>query len=130
MKKWIMAIVCLMTMVAFTSCSTYYDIAESEYEVCYPDGTRKMTDVSTLTGKKKSVISVKSYSVDGTNYLTASNGNGRIHIITTTAPIRLNSYKTQKIKKKEKLMIITNDGYSQSLSKKKDDISMSDILSH
>lgn len=128
MKKFLWLIVCLMTMV-FTSCGTYYDVAETEYEVCYPDGTQKLKDVSTLVGKKKSNAIVKSYSISGTNYLTASNGNDVVHIITTTAPIRLNCYKTYKEKKKMTLTA-SSDGYLQITPKGKDAISMRDILNH
>ena len=128
MKRLLWLIVCLMTMV-LTSCSTYYDIAETEYEVCYPDGTQKLNNLSTLVGRKKSNIVVKSYSIGGTNYLSAYNGKNTTHIITTTAPIRLNSYKTYKEKRKMTLTAST-DGYLQITPKGKDSISMNDILNH
>ena len=117
MKKWIMAIVCLMTMVAFTSCGTDY-IVTANYDVCHPDGT------ATLTGKVKvndsyGCIGVIAHSFGGTNYISVTKSDNPllgkdaiklIHIESTTAPIRLNNYHVEKAKKKK--VTITNDGYA------------------
>ena len=107
MKKVLWLIVCLMT-ITLTSCNSYYDVVESDYEVCYPDGTKKFTTTSTLLGKKSSIPYTICCSDGGTNYLLAVSKKeeggtiDRVQIISTTAPIRLNGYKAvNKIKEKK-----------------------------
>lgn len=126
MKKWIMAIVCLMTMVAFTSCSTKYMVT-ANYDVCYPDGTKTFNEsIKVEANKDCPNIDVLSHSIGGTNYIsirfdgkfTKNNVN---HFISTTAPTRLNYYNVERVNKKK------NTAYTKS---KGDDIYMSDILSH
>ena len=128
MKKFMMALVCLMTMVVFSSCGCTYNVTAS-YEVCYPDGTRSYYE----TAKVKNAHSeptVVCYSFGGTNYVSVScsdnpmtNSKKAIHYITTTAPIRLNGYSVENAKKVKKRT-------TAHTKTKGDDIYMSDILSH
>lgn len=102
MKKVLWLIVCLMTMV-FTSCTTY--VASAEYEVCYPDGTQKCDGSIFVNSNKKPWVTC--YSIGGSNYIAAidenvSTGKKTSNIIySSTAPIRLNSYKVEKYKDKK-----------------------------
>ena len=119
MKKWIMAIVCLMTMVAFTSCGTKY-VVTANYDVCYPDGTRNFNGLIVI--RSSTEPNVACYSYGGTNYVSVlktdveingyagSYGMGNInvkivekaeHFSSSTAPMRLNSYNIEKAKKKK-----------------------------
>ena len=84
-----MAIVCLMTMVAFTSCGTYsYYTVTANYDVCYPDGTQTRNDTAVVkVYSGDGIPDVYCYSAHGTNYVTT---NG-VNFISTTAPVRLNS---------------------------------------
>jgi hypothetical protein len=115
MKKFFMAIVCLMTMVLFSSCASTYSVT-ANYDVCYPDGTRNYNEsvVVSSTGSP----SVFCYSYDGTNYVSVIAGTvetstshygGYVsaktvkkaqHFVSTTAPTRLNDYVVHKISKK------------------------------
>lgn len=111
-----MAIVCLMTMVLFSSCASTYSVT-ANYDVCYPDGTRNYNEsvVVSSTGSP----SVSCYSSGGTNYVsvikTEIEGGGyyghgnfvspkmvnkSVHFVSTTAPTRLNDYVVHKISKK------------------------------
>ena len=103
MKKFVMAIVCLMTMVLCVSCGTTYHVS-AEYEVCWPDGTMSYSFEKTYSNSTEPTISC--YSIGGTNYLSlhsaldelSKNPKGRI-IESTTAPIRLVSSNVYKVKK-------------------------------
>ena len=124
MKKIIMALVCLMTMVVFSSCSTTYEVT-ANYDVCYPDGTKNYNETATI--KCNTEPSVVCYSVFGTNYISISNveknvygqktAEKLVHFKSSTSPMRLNKYSVIEVKKRKRQ---TYDG----------DIYMSDILSH
>ncbi len=127
MKKFIMAIVCLMTMVVLTSCGSTYEVSAS-YDVCWPDGTRSYTFENTYTNSTKPTVSC--YSIGGTNYISihsaiddlGKNPKGRI-IDSSTAPIRLKTLRVEEMKKGKKC--------ATSRSKSNgDDIYISDILGH
>ena len=127
MKKILWLIVCLMTMVTFTSCGTTYEVT-ANYDVCYPDGTRSYNE-TTKVENAYSVPTVICYSFSGTNYISVSssdnpmtNSKKAMHFITTTAPVRLNGYNVTDTKDKKK-----HTAYTKT---KGDDIYMSDILSH
>ena len=130
MKKVLWFIVCLMTMVAFSSCGCTYNVT-ANYEVCYPDGTRSYNE----TAKVKNAYSeptVVCYSFGGTNYVSVScsdnpiiNSKKATHYITTTAPIRLNGYSVESAKKAKKRTTAHTKKES-----KYDEIYMTDILSH
>jgi hypothetical protein len=107
MKKFIMALVCLMTMVVLTSCGSTYEVT-ANYDVCYPDGTRNY-DYKNIF-KNSTEPSVICYSNGGTNYLSI----GRVIRKSTTAPIRLNSFNVRKLTKKTYI----------------EDIYMKDIIGH
>ena len=132
MKKWIMAIVCLMTMVAFTSCGTKY-VVTANYDVCFPDGTRNYDGF--IVVRSSTEPNVACYSYGGTNYVSVlktdveissyagSYGMGNInvktvekaeHFSSSTAPMRLNKYNIEKYKK-----YMRNTAYTKS---KGDDI--------
>ena len=117
MKKLLWLIVCLMTMVvSLTSCGSTY-MATANYDVCYPDGTRNFDGTAVVVSSTKP--SVICYSFQGTNYvsvvktditITSTNVNGipvmhsdnmkkAEHIASSTAPMRLNSYSIEKVKK-------------------------------
>lgn len=157
MKKFMMALVCLMTMVVFSSCGCTYNVT-ANYEVCYPDGTRSYNE-TTKVENAYSEPTVVCYSFDGTNYVSVScsdnpmtNSKKATHYITTTAPIRLNSWSVTECKKeKPRCIAIKKNGEkcnriaeknseycwkhedTAHKSKKKgknDEIYMSDILSH
>lgn len=128
MKKFIMAIVCLMTMVVLTSCGCTYEVT-ANYDVCYPDGTRTYSE-TTKVKNSYSEPTVVCYSANGTNYVSISSVDNPIyntkkatHYITTTAPIRLNGYSVEIIKGSNK--------YTASRKKSDgNDIYMKDILGH
>ena len=141
MKKFLWLIVCLMTMV-FTSCSTKY-LVMANYEVCYPDGTRTYDGSAIVNSSTEP--SVACYSYGGTNYIsamgtetkasstTSSSGFTYVtantikkaeHIVSSTAPMRLNSYTIEKINNKGVPITKTKS------KKNNDAIYMSDILSH
>lgn len=143
MKKFLWLIVCLMTMV-FTSCGTKY-IATANYDVCYPDGTRTY-DGATIV-RSQTEPTVVCYSYGGTNYVSViktdlefsktygSNGMTFIsgdlvkkaeNIASSTAPMRLNSYKVINPKEEKKKVKYLND----KKHKGGDEVYMSDILSH
>jgi uncharacterized protein YxeA len=126
MKKFMMALVCLMTMV-LTSCGTTYNVT-ANYEVCYPDGTRSFSETTKIKNAYSEPV-VVSYSVCGTNYISVScsdnpiaNSKKASHFITTTAPVRLTGYNVQSNKKKGKKTAYTK--------LRGDEVYMSDILSH
>lgn len=127
MKKFMMALVCLMTMVVFSSCGSTYEVS-ANYDVCWPDGTRNYTFENVY--EKSSEPTIHSYSIGGTNYLSISgsmdkmnkNPKGKV-FVSTTAPIRLNEYSIVKVKKSNKRIVVN-------AKKKRDDVYMSDILSH
>lgn len=107
MRKLLWLIVCLMTMVLSSCGSVYY--ATANYDVCYPDGTKNYD--KTVKVYSHSEPSVVSYSFSGTNYISAVandgfNMDGSKHIkggvvlISTTAPIRLNSSYIESAKHK------------------------------
>ena len=124
MKKIIMALVCLMTIVVFSSCSTTYEVT-ANYDVCYPDGTKNYNETTTI--KCSTEPSVVCYSVFGTNYISISNveknvygqktAEKLVHFKSSTSPMRLNKYSVIEVKKRKRQ---TYGG----------DIYMSDILSH
>ncbi len=134
MKKWIMAFVCLMTMVVFSSCGTNY-VVTANYDVCYPDGVRNYNETAVVFSIDKPYVSC--YSFNGTNYVSVVKGSidtkyGATNVVpkttktsehfsSSTAPMRLNSYYVEKAKKKR------STAYNKS---KKDDLYMSDILSY
>lgn len=141
MKKFIMALVCLMTMVVFSSCGTKY-VVTANYDVCYPDGVRNYDGVTVLRSSCEPYVSC--YSYNGTNYVSAiktdvevnnystSHGMSSIsvnaikkaeHFSSSTAPMRLNSYSVEKAKNKKNRI-------TANTKTKGDDIYMSDILSH
>lgn len=109
MRKWIMAIVCLMTMVVFTSCSSTYVIT-ANYEICYPDGTRPYNE--TVKVRSMSTPDVVCFSYSGTNYISTFTTDGigkdytpkrsQRNIASSTAPMRLNSYNVESKKKKNR----------------------------
>ena len=123
MKKVLWLIVCLMTMViGLSSCGSAY-IATANYEVCYPDGTRKYDGSVVITSKAEPIVSC--YSHGGTNYISAIGNSLEVAtnymggmtskevkkanvIASSTAPMRLNSYKVEKTKKKARAN--NNDG--------------------
>ena len=127
MKKFIMALVCLMTMVVFSSCGSTYEVT-ANYDVCWPDGTKNYNFENVY--EKSSQPAIYSYSIGGTNYLSigsssdkmTKNPTGKV-FVSTTAPIRLNTCSIVKIKKNKK----RTTAYTKT---KGDDIYMSDILSH
>lgn len=131
MKKFIMALVCLMTMVVFTSCSTKTYMVSASYDVCFPDGTK--TYETTKIVESTTEPNVSCYSFSGTNYvyipygevtfMNQKEGKKNIILTSSTAPMRLNYYNVERISKKKK----KNTAYTKS---KGDDIYMSDILSH
>lgn len=136
MKKFIMALVCLMTMVVLTSCGTKY-IVTANYDVCYPDGTRAYNGTTIVRSSTEPYVSC--YSYNGTNYVSViktdveisnySVGYGKStintinaktiekteHFSSSTAPMRLNSYNVEKVKKGRKYI---------------EDIYMKDIIGH
>lgn len=124
MKKIIMALVCLMTIVVFSSCSTTYEVT-ANYDVCYPDGTKNYNETTTI--KCSTEPSVVCYSVFGTNYISISNveknvygqktAEKLVHFKSSTSPMRLNKYSVIEVKKRKR------QAYGG-------DIYMSDILSH
>lgn len=97
MKKWIMILVCLMTMVVFTSCGTYsYYTITANYDICYPDGTQTRNDTAVVkVYTDDGIPDVYCYSAHGTNYV-ATKG---VNFISTTAPVRLNNYEVKYGKK-------------------------------
>jgi len=128
-------LILLLFVIFFTcSCSTYKITSNVNYDVCYPDTTitynknvnmyvsSKNEYNEAIKNKKyyniydliKDNVNVIAHSFDGTNYLTIyinyTENKGFItgdhkNIISTTAPIRLNSYKViniEKYKKKKK----------------------------
>lgn len=116
MKKFFMAIVCLMTMVVFSSCVSTYRVT-ANYDVCYPDGTKTYDEVAIVSSVD--APSVSSYSYGGTNYVSVIKAdiegggyyghgnfvspkvvNKSVHFISTTAPTRLNDFTVHKISKK------------------------------
>ena len=119
-----MALVCLMTIVVFSSCSTTYEVT-ANYDVCYPDGTKNYNETTTI--KCSTEPSVVCYSVFGTNYISISNveknvygqktAEKLVHFKSSTSPMRLNKYSVIEVKKRKRQ---TYGG----------DIYMSDILSH
>lgn len=129
MKKVLWLIVCLMTMVLSSCGSTY--VVTANYDVCYPDGVKNYDKmVNVYSHSEPSVIC---YSLSGTNYISAIandgfNMDGSKHVkggvvmISTTAPMRLNSFYVENTKKKNTAHKVKN----------KDDIyiTMNDILSH
>ena len=117
MKKFIMALVCLMTMVVLTSCGSTYEVS-ANYDVCWPDGTRSYTFENTYTNSTKPTVSC--YSISGTNYVSihsaiddwAKNPMGRV-IESSTAPIRLISWSvkpTKKVKNKNRCAKVLKNG--------------------
>ena len=108
MKKLLWLIVCLMTMVTFTSCRATY-LATAKYEVCYPDGTRSYEDSAKITSLGEPMVLC--FSRSGTNYIsvvsvsTDINGTNTkkiekfTHIVSSTAPMRLVDYKIEKLKR-------------------------------
>ena len=156
MKKFIMALVCLMTMVVFSSCSEKAYNVTANYDVCYPDGTRNYDCASVVCSHGKP--SVSCYSYGGTNYLTVTSAENImkkddkkvLKSISTTSPIRLNSWNVTEYKKggKPRCIAIKKNGKKCNLiaekdseycykhkkssrnKMKEDDIYMSDILSH
>lgn len=119
-----MAIVCLMTIVVFSSCGATYEVT-ANYDVCYPDGTKNYNETTTI--KCSTEPSVVCYSVFGTNYISISNVEKNIysqktaeklvHFKSSTSPMRLNKYSVIEVKKRKRQ---SYDG----------DIYMNDILSH
>ena len=107
MKKFFMALVCLMTMVLLTSCGCTYEVT-ANYDVCYPDGTRTYSETTTVKNAYNEPT-VVCYSFGGTNYISIScsenpmtNSKKAIHYITTTSPLRLNGYDVEIYKKNKK----------------------------
>ena len=123
MKKVLWLIVCLMTMVMFTSCSGTYFVT-ANYDVCYPDGTRNYNGSVTILSKEKPFVAC--YSRNGTNFIAAINTEieyiANIGVVSakqtkkssviesSTAPMRLNSYEVKKVEKKN-LRNKNNDVY-------------------
>lgn len=112
MKKFIMALVCLMTMVILTSCSkTLYSVTAS-YDVCWPDGTRTYNDTTSVKISSYTEPIVVCYSLQGTNYVSIGynetidlkdpNSKDVKHYISTTAPIRLINWKVVTIKESKR----------------------------
>ena len=144
MKKFIMALVCLMTMVVFSSCGTKY-VVTANYDVCYPDGVRNYDGTTIVRSTSEPYVSC--YSYNGTNYVSVmktdvelsnySYGYGASaistisaktiekaeHFSSSTAPMRLNKWNVERAKKKKNRIT----AYTKT---KGDDIYMSDILSH
>jgi hypothetical protein len=158
MKKFMMALVCLMTMVVFSSCSEKAYNVTANYDVCYPDGTRNYDCASVVCSYGKP--SVACFSYGGTNYLTVSSAENImkkddkkvLKSISTTSPIRLNSWSVTECKKeKPRCIAIKKNGekcnriaekdseycwkhedtaHKPKKKSKYDEIYMSDILSH
>ena len=108
MRK-ILSFVCLMTTMVLGSC-TYVYTATANYDVCYPDGTRTY-EKSALVYSSSKNVQVITHSVMGTNFVAVMKkpqyGDSVVTqkkpigiIESSTAPIRLNSYKLNFIKKK------------------------------
>lgn len=102
MKKFLSFIVCLMAIVSFSSCSTY--MATANYDVCYPDGTKTYKASTLITSSTKPIVVC--YSIQGTNYIGAvdnvKNVKNAEKIASSTAPMRLNSFKVEKVKQENK----------------------------
>ena len=115
MKKWIMAIVCLMTMV-LVSCGTKTYMVSANYDVCFPDGTK--TYETTKIVKSTCTPNVSCYSFQGTNYVYIPYGEvtfmnqkddkKNIILTSSTAPMRLNSYHIEECKKTKARCIAVN----------------------
>lgn len=109
MRKIIMAMVCLMTMVMFSSCAANY-LVTANYDVCFPDGTKTQDKSAVFTTFSKGALNVICHSYGGTNYISVTTNDSPLmgktatklsHIESTTAPIRLNSYNFEKVNKKK-----------------------------
>jgi len=104
MKKFLFMFTCLMVMVmSLSSCGSTYNVTVN-YDVCYPDGTNTYTFDKVYKNSTEPTISC--FSINGTNYLSihsvsddlSKNPKGKV-IISTTAPIRLNGYNIENIKR-------------------------------
>lgn len=108
MKRLMWLIVCLMTMVlCFTSCAPTYNVS-ANYDVCYPDGTKTQTKTIKINSYSIEAINVVCHSFNGTNYISVTENDNPLdgkkatnlqHIVSTTAPMRLNDYNVVKVKK-------------------------------
>lgn len=109
MKKFLPAVfVCILALLSLNSCGLTTYVVKANYDVCYPDGTKTYEQEVLVTAKSKDYPLVSCYSYGGTNYVSAiatlsKNGYGEKQkdvtpIESSTAPIRLNSYKAEKIK--------------------------------
>lgn len=110
MKKVLWLIVCLMTMIVFSSCSERCYLASAKYEVCYPDGTQTYEESVKINCHE--VPYVVCYSFGGTNYISVAsmekvNFYGEkqlkklVHFISSTSPMRLVGYNVIEIKKEK-----------------------------
>lgn len=108
MRKLLWLIVCLTTMVMFSSCGANYLIT-ANYEVCYPDGTKAQDKSAEFFSTGTPSVVCHSYA--GTNYISVTTNDNPLmgkaanrlnHIASTTAPMRLNSYNVEKTKKKKR----------------------------
>jgi len=108
MKKTICFIVCLIAIVGLSSCTPSTYLVSAKYEVCYPDGTKVYDSSVVVTSREEPVVLC--YSFNGTNYISAiknelyadgttiKEANKASVIMSSTAPMRLNSHFVEKIK--------------------------------